>query len=201
MSFLKRIIFDGKIPGRIWIQRILIALAALTPLIWFFPEYWEDFGEYTWQILVVIMLVRPLANVFPKIRLFMALVPLRKELGILCASMVLAHGVGFYLSINEPIIAGFFDWTYWTFDDNQGYAHVGAILAIILLITSNTWSQKILKRNWKRIQYLAYAFFLTGGIHAVLAKGDDHLFYLAEMIIVWIVWMLAYFKVVLWKRA
>jgi DMSO/TMAO reductase YedYZ heme-binding membrane subunit len=197
---LIRCIFSGKIPGRAYLQRFILILAALTPLVWYFPHVWEDLGENAWQILVVIMLLRPLSQVFPRLKIFMALVPFRKELGILCASMVLAHGAGFYIANDLPIVSSFFDFTYWTFDDNQGYAHVAGLVAVPLLLTSNRWSQVLLKRNWKRIQYLAYVFFLAGGLHTVLIFNDDWIFYVVEMITVIGFWVLAHYKIVLWKK-
>ena len=200
IHFFKQLIFEGKIPFLKYIKRFLLLLAALTPLIWYFPDSWRDLGELAWNILVFIIAIRPLADLFPKIKLFRALVPLRKETGILCAALVLAHGSGYYLSNNWPIIRSFFDFQFWTFNNNAGYAHVGGVLAFILLITSNKWAQIILKKNWKRIQYLAYAFFLSGGLHIVLIGGDDSIIVLIEMVVLIILWLLAHFKVVIFKE-
>jgi DMSO/TMAO reductase YedYZ heme-binding membrane subunit len=192
-DFTNRLIFKGIIPFRKFLQRILLGLAAITPLIWYIPDPWKDLGWGAWYLLFFIMLIRPLADIFPNIRLFRALVFFRKETGILCASLVLAHGVGFYLANNLPVISSFFDFTYWTFDNNAGYAHIGGLLAVILLITSNKWSQVILKRNWKRVQRLAYAFFLVGGLHIALI-GDETVSIFLQMGTVIVLWLLAHFR-------
>jgi DMSO/TMAO reductase YedYZ heme-binding membrane subunit len=40
------------------------------------------------------------------------------------------------------------------------------LTALILLLTSNNFSQKFLGSWWKRIQRLSYVYFITGGIMA-----------------------------------
>jgi DMSO/TMAO reductase YedYZ heme-binding membrane subunit len=198
-KLFERFFFLGIIPFRGYFQRFFLVLASLTPLIWYFPENWRMFGDIGWMLLIFILAIRPVSAVFPKIGLLRSLVPFRKETGILCAALALSHGAGFYISNQFPIVSSFFDFTFWTFNDNQGYAHLAGLTAIVLLITSNRWSQILLKRNWKKLQKLAYVFFLTAGLHVALI-GDDMAETFIQMGFVVGFWFLAHYKIVLWKR-
>ena len=115
-----------------------------------------------------VMAIRPLADIFPTPYIRM-LVPLRKGFGILSASII----VSFILS--KIIISGLsyftilFSASSWKFSDYSIFAHLGDITAIILLATSNIFSKKLLGKNWKHIQKLAYVYFYAGGVYEVLA--------------------------------
>ena len=71
-------------------------------------------------------------------------------------------------------------------------ARLSEITAIILLATSNNFSQKKLGKNWKRIQRSSYVYFIAGGIVA-LRYGDDYGI-LATMIIFVVLFFLAFMK-------
>ena len=49
---------------------------------------------------------------------------------------------------------------------------------MILGLTSNKMSQKLLKKNWKRVQYLSYAALFLVLLHVSLAEGEIGLFFL-----------------------
>jgi DMSO/TMAO reductase YedYZ heme-binding membrane subunit len=42
------------------------------------------------------------------------------------------------------------------------FPRLSEVTALILFVTSNNFSQKLLGKNWKRIQKLAYVYFLSG---------------------------------------
>jgi DMSO/TMAO reductase YedYZ heme-binding membrane subunit len=67
---------------------------------------------------------------------------------------------------------------------------LGDITGFILLITSNNLSMMLLKKNWKRIQKLAYVYFYAGGIYEAYALGNA--FALISMIVVSITLALAF---------
>lgn len=72
------------------------------------------------------------------------------------------------------------------------FAHLGDITALILLITSNNFSKKILKKNWKRVQKLAYLYFYSGAMYVFLSYGD--IFAAISMVVVTILVIIAFFK-------
>ncbi len=81
LSFLKRIVLDGEIPGLViaTVQWTFIAFAFAVPFLWgFFPKLRTELWSVSWISVVALMAVRPLADIFPKISLFRALIPLRQ---------------------------------------------------------------------------------------------------------------------------
>lgn len=88
-SIFRRIVIDGEVPGIESVQWLLIASAFAVPFVWkLLPEYKSFLWDVSWITVVALMCVRPLADIFPKISLFRALIPLRKGLGILSSAVV-----------------------------------------------------------------------------------------------------------------
>lgn len=70
-------------------------------------------------------------------------------------------------------------------------ARLSELTALILLITSNTFSQKFLGKWWKRIQRTSYIYFITGGIMA--AQLFPYKVYIPMGIVIFL-YMLATYK-------
>jgi DMSO/TMAO reductase YedYZ heme-binding membrane subunit len=102
--------------------------------------------------------LRPLADIFPDLRVLRTLVVLRREFGIFSGLMIVAHFIGFLLSTGTPITAVFTDGQFWTWNNFLFWGLLGLFAAIPALVTSNTFSIIRLKRWWKTVQHLAYLF-------------------------------------------
>ena len=121
-----------------------------------------------------VMSIRPLADLFRGKRWIRSLVILRKGFGVTSASIVVAfilskiitHGLGTYL-------ASWFSVSYWSLDGYALFAHLGDLSAIVLLVTSNNFSKRILGKGWKRVQKLAYVYFFSGALYEVFAFGSS----------------------------
>ena len=131
----------------------------------------------------LVMSVRPLADItgWDGLR---RLVILRKGLGILSAAIIVGIAFGKIFLPGSTYLATMFSPAFFSF------AHVGDVAGFILLITSNTFSQRLLKQNWKRIQRLSYAYFFAAGIYEALPLGN--IFALFAMILVAILTVLAW---------
>ncbi len=129
---------------------------------------------YTISSLAVflVMLIRPLSDIFPEIKILRKLVILRKSFGVLSASIVVAFMLGKIISPNSHYLSSIFTVEYWSIKNYAIFAHLGDITGFILLITSNNLSITLLKRNWKRIQKLAYVYFYSGAIYKILISGS-----------------------------
>ena len=191
---INNIIFNGVLPGRIYIQRFLLILACLTPLVYFYQEALHNFAWYSWLVLVFVFYIRPLTDVFPKVKIFRTLVALRKEAGILCGAILLAHGFTMLLNYGpsmQDIIDAISPVGIWKRD--------GYIIAFLLTITSNTWSMRVLKKYWKYLHYLTYLFFLKGSHHTMIATPEYTNIIITQVAIGVILWILAFNKITLWK--
>lgn len=181
------------------IQRALLIGALLTPLQYVFPEATPFLWDLSLYAVILLMLFRPLHDLFPKVPLFLKLIPLRKELGIFSASVVAATAAIHYLDPNVDFFRTYFSLDYWSFADNKFWAHIGELTGVILLVTSNITSQKILGRNWKRIQRLSYVYFFAGAFY-VWASFDKTIG-LWSIYFVFAVTFLAFLKNHLFKYA
>lgn len=116
----------------------------------------------------IIMIIRPLADMTGQLWL-RRLVLLRKGFGILSASIIVGFMLGKVIDPESSYLTSLFSLQFFSFTRYAFFAHCGDISGLILLITSNTFSQRLLKQNWKRIQRLSYAYFFTGGLYEYLA--------------------------------
>ncbi len=122
-----------------------------------------------------VMAIRPLADLFKSWRWLRSLVILRKGFGVVSASII----VSFILSKIMmgglvPYVTVMSTGAYWSLDGYALLAHLGDITAIILLLTSNNLSKRLLGKGWKRVQKLAYVYFYAGALYEVLAFSSSY---------------------------
>lgn len=173
------------------------------PLIWIALNYFDllllgfwGFTLYTWLYIiswyavVFVMITRPLADLFPRYKFLRQLCMLRRAFWILSAMIIVTLLIDKWIWNSSSFFA-FFTPQNWSL----GYpltARLSELTAIILLITSNNYSQKKLGKNWKRIQRTSYIYFITGWILA-MRYGDEY-GVLVSMILVGGVFLWAWVK-------
>ena len=171
-----------------------LVILALLPL-------WSAFGNMSpviqsiWYFIsflavTLVMLIRPLADIFINQKWLRKLVVLRKGVGLLSASIVIAFVIGKLVIPDSSYLALMFTKQYWSFRNYTIFAHLGDITGFILLITSNNLSMVLMKKNWKRVQKLAYVYFYAGGIYEAGALGSK--FAIISMIVVTIAVCIAF---------
>lgn len=122
--------------------------------------------------LFLVMIVRPLADLLRSVRWIRPLVILRKGLGVFSAAIVVSF---IFAKIGVDAMGYFGNWLtieYWSVSDFSIFAHTADISALLLLITSNNLSKRILKTNWKRLQRLSYVYFYGSSIYLLFVFGD-----------------------------
>lgn len=97
------------------------------------------------------------------------LVILRKGFGILSASIIVGFMLASMLSLKGQYFVQMLTLKYWSFENYAFFAHIGDITGVLLLATSNIFSQRLLKKNWKRIQRLSYVYFYAGALYEAYA--------------------------------
>ena len=171
-----------------------LTILALLPL-------WSAFGNISpamqgvWYFVsflavTLVMLVRPLADIFINQKWLRKLVILRKGVGLLSASIVIAFVIGKLIIPDSSYLSSVFTKQYWSFRNYTIFAHLGDITGFILLVTSNNLSMVLMKKNWKRIQKLAYVYFYAGGIYE--AGALDSKFAIISMVAVTITVLIAF---------
>jgi len=198
-SFLNDLIFKGKISGLKYIKLIL----SLVPLIALFGILFDhqlekDFAKYGWHILIATLLIRPISTILPKLVILCRFMLIRKQLGIIAGTFILAHGLGVFLK-NQMGIDVLFSAPLWDLKTFMGWGLIGALMILPPLLTSNDFLQRKLGKLWKSIQQISYLFFIFGGVHIYMYKNDPVI--LAELITWAILWILAWRKIILWAPA
>lgn len=139
---------------------ILIILAIM------FPErqLFRDLGDIAEYFLILILFIKPIAVLFSS-KTLMKIVSYRRTLGIACFWYFVVHMIGLIILLNLKFLD--------IFTVSRVFFCVLAAIGLFLLaITSNNISMRILKRNWKRVQYLAYpALFATLAHTSIATTG------------------------------
>ena len=191
---IKDIFLNWNIPWiNIFSKLVIIFWLIWIPILWYF--WLNNFGlqfllwDISWWSVVFVIWIRPLSNLFPKIKVLKRLLLLRKAFWILSASIVVSALV--YKFIWNPKYL----YTYFSINNWKLYYplfwRLTEITWIILLITSNRFSQKNLWIWWKKIQRLSYVYFISWWI--VAAMYTPLKIYLAMWIVIFL-WILALIK-------
>jgi DMSO/TMAO reductase YedYZ heme-binding membrane subunit len=81
---------------------------------------------------------------------------------------------------------------YWSLQNYALLAHLADISAILLIVTSNSLSKRIMGTAWKKVQRLSYVFFYASSLFVFLSYGD--LGPVMSIVIVTIVTVAAYIR-------
>lgn len=125
-------------------------------------EVSKTMGTIGILLLLIILFIKPLSRVFPKLKIFLTMLRFRRQLGIVNFYILLFHGVGLMAALgvfsnNNFIPQPFLLW-----------GLIGLLIMFILYLTSNNFSVRLFKRNWKRLQMIVYIAALAAIIHVVL---------------------------------
>jgi len=192
---VKKLIKCWKILSIIWV--------IFPPLVWIGLNHFNllltqflGHSLYTWLYIVAwytaifVMLIRPLADLFPKQKFLRQLCLLRRGFWIISAMIICVFLFDKWIT-NPSTIRGIFtisEWSLWY----PLMARLSDFTAIILLATSNNFSQRKLWKYWKKIQRVSYIYIISGWIVA-LKYGDDY-YIQASLILVIIAFILAEIK-------
>jgi sulfoxide reductase heme-binding subunit YedZ len=128
------------------------------------------FAKISWGLLILILWWRPLAQIANN-KFLLRKLPYRKQLGIICGLSAILHVI-IYLVGNDLLNIYFTQVSFWSFGNLFGWGNLAFLALLIPLLTSNIFSQRILKGRWKTLQKFSYPAFIFTGIHVALAKGE-----------------------------
>ncbi len=175
----------------------IIILATLPSALVFNPDWFQN-TTYLWLYgiahftLFLVMLIRPLADVFSGLSWLRALVILRKGIGVLSASIIVSFIIAKIIADPSGYIASLTTSEYWSFSKLTIFAHLADISAILLLVTSNNLSKQLLGKNWKRLQRLSYVYFYSSAFYVSVI--------LQEKLVLLYVAIVTLFTILAWLR-
>ena len=165
-----------------WTQVILmdasvVILIALPILLSFLPDKIPSSSIDSLYLvshisLFFVMIVRPLADIVTGTKWIRPLVILRKGAGVLSAAIIVSFILSKIIVSPAEYFAAFGTIEYWSMQNFALLARLGDISAIILLVTSNNLSKRVLKSWWKKIQRLSYVYFYASSFYVFLSYGD-----------------------------
>ena len=183
-------------------QKFLLAISIITmmvlPLIVvFYPDILSE--EITLRLydvshvaLFLVMIVRPLADILSQPNKIRPLVILRKGAGVFSASIVMSFILAKIIVDASGYFGSIITAQYWSFENLAILAHLGDLSAILLIVTSNNLSKRILGSWWKRIQKLSYVYFYASSLYVFFTFGKNSI--LVSMLIVTLLTCIAYIK-------
>lgn len=155
-----------------YLRTALLVLAFVPLGLLFVPDLIEikETGGAALELLWIILFIPILSKVFNQ-SLAKKFILWRKELGILMGMLALVHGLQYFSFGN--IFQNIMDTTFWASSLSIPFVTVGMIALVIstlLLVTSNLYSQKKLKKYWKMLHRLAYPLLFLVILHVILIQ-------------------------------
>lgn len=152
-----------------YIGYIFLFFAILSLSLFWVKNGQKESGEKAILVLWIILWLPIFSRVFG-LRIAQALMPLRKELGILMGTLAVVHA-SIYLAPSPVFIFSPYFWL----DDNTGIRYLAfgffaLLLTLPLLLTSNLWAMKKMGRSWKTLHKSIYIIVILVVIHIVLQK-------------------------------
>ena len=185
IQFFKSFFFNGALLIMLTLPLVLVFKTEPLPqevVLWLY-----DISHIS---IFFVMLVRPLADIFIRVKWIRPLVTLRKGVGVLSAAIVVSFIFSKIIIDAEGYLGAFLTPGYWSLTHYALIAHLADISAVILLITSNKLSKTLLGAGWKKVQKLSYVFFYASSLYVYLTYGSFNL--LMAMGIITAVTLLAY---------
>lgn len=161
-----------KLYGKPYTTILLIASFAV-PFLWYYNQTRLPLWNVSWYSVFLLMIIRPLADLFPKQKWIRKLVPYRKEFGILSAMVVVSNAFYRYIPMGEQFFPVYFSTTFWDFTKPYAYGRLAELVGFVLLVTSNTFSKKLLKKWWKRIQRTSYVYYYGAAVLLISYNKTD----------------------------
>jgi DMSO/TMAO reductase YedYZ heme-binding membrane subunit len=126
-------------------------------------------ANLAWVLLIAVMVVRPLCNITGW-NILKKGMKYRQQIGIASGLAAICH-VLVYVIINR-LGLDFWLGPVWSLQTLLGWGMLALVCLLLPLLTSNHYSQKLLKNNWKNVQRLSYLFFIFTAIHISFIAGD-----------------------------
>ena len=182
-KILVKIIIDWKIPFFQLIKKYLVYVSIFSLVIFLYPKFFKDFWEYSFNLLIFILIISPLSKIFPRIKIFNKILILRRQIWIIIWSFLFAHFIWYILQNNIEIIK-FLKQNLLNYSSFLFFGIWWFLFMLFPFLTSNNLSQKILKRKWIIFQKMTHWFFVFWILHIYFLKWD---FSYILLLILWII--------------
>ncbi|MEI6711737.1 MAG: ferric reductase-like transmembrane domain-containing protein [bacterium] len=146
----------------------LLTLSFFALFLIFFPHQQRDTGSQAYDVLFVILFL-PIAARVIGLSLAQALMPLRKELGILMGVLAWVHSAIYMLGYSGFLFDPYFWWDN-GFVTYLAMGFVALVLITPLLLTSSNLAIKLLGKKWKLLHRTVYFVAIFTVLHVILIQ-------------------------------
>jgi len=146
-------------------------------------DFYKDLGNPAIYTLMLVMFIKPISVIFEQINIFRTILSYRRELGILSFWFFFFHASG--IIYTQQILK--LEYYYFSFENLLFWGLISALTMIILAITSNMFSVRLLKNNWKKVQRISYIAFIAALLHVGFANNKEELPLYIGIIILYII--------------
>ncbi|MBI3954588.1 ferric reductase-like transmembrane domain-containing protein [Candidatus Collierbacteria bacterium] len=153
------------------VKKIILVLATLLSVYLYSLGSTRLLGQSSFWLLTLVIFIRPLAQLYPKLQILKLLLSARRQLGISTAIFVFAHvasqiNPSFSLSelLGFALQSGPSQFLFW--------GVLGLFFIIPMFLTSNSYAVSILKKNWGLLHLLIHPLYISALIHRSL-QGDS----------------------------
>lgn len=163
----------------IYIIPLLLIILLVSVFQTYNTDLLSEFGEIAFMLLFILLILKPLSVLIPKISFLRKTLMYRRELGIIIAYFAFAHGLSYLYYI---------EFESWNYPSLGIYTGIFALLIMFLLyITSNTYSMIKLGKKWKLLHAFVYLIFYLTIFHVLAIKsfkGEYHYVLFALIVII-----------------
>ncbi len=177
---------------------ISILIMLILPIILVFRPFLipQNIVLYLYDIshiaVLFVMIIRPLADIFFNNNKIRPLVILRKGVGVFSASIIMSFIFAKIIVSPSEYFSSLITIQYWSPYKLSTLAHIADISAIILIITSNNFSKRIMGYWWKIVQKLSYPYFYASAIYVFMISQKYSM--LISIFVVTLLTMIAFLK-------
>lgn len=127
-------------------------------------HFYLQLGEVAWILVLLVLFIKPIA-VLTRNKTAFRLCMLRRELGVASFWLFIFHAAGLIYNFNLTVLPDYF-----ILNSARFWGTTSGIGMLLLGLTSNNFSMKLLKEHWKDLQYLAYPTLFLAGAHKYMAE-------------------------------
>ncbi len=166
-------IWEFIIKYRVYLSNILLILSFATLFLIFSPFSIKESWENALSLLWIILWLPILSKVF-WLSIAQKLMWFRKELWIWMWSMAFVHGAKYFLWDYSTAMWSMDFWFYNGTITYLAFGMIALILTIVLTITSNIFSMKMLWKKWKTLHRIVYFLLIFILLHVAFLKKWAH---------------------------
>lgn len=156
--------------SKFWVLLGYSLIAFITANAWLgAPWFPVTSSNLYWEVAMIAatftLVIRPIYDLFPQSDILRELLKWRKGIGLISSGIVISFWLGRNVSlVNPSVFWDYFSANKWSLSMENLLERTTEITAWTLFLISNKWMVLHANRLWRRLQKLAYVYFLSAAL-------------------------------------